>query len=114
ERPARLVLLIAAARVDQDGLAADLEQPAMHHQPDAAALRFVVMRRQPVLVLGELRVRHFCEDLAQRIARDVGFLDAHDGGFTDFEHCCSSYSGTGGRPRRRTTAGSITSARTRW
>ena len=48
--------------------------------------RFVVMRRQPVLVLGELRVRHLGEDFAQRIARDVGFLDAHDGGFADFEH----------------------------
>ena len=44
------------------------------------------MRRQPVLVLGGLRVRHLGEDFAQRIARDVGFLDAHDGGFTDFEH----------------------------
>ena len=39
ERPAGLVLLVAAAGVDQDGLAADLEQPAVHHQPDAAALR---------------------------------------------------------------------------
>ena len=33
ERPAGLVLVVAAAAVDQDGLAADLQQPAMHRQP---------------------------------------------------------------------------------
>ena len=34
ERPARLDLVVAAAAVDQDFLAADLQQPAMHREPD--------------------------------------------------------------------------------
>ncbi len=39
ERAAGLVLLVAAAGVDEDFLAADLQQPAMHGQPHGARFR---------------------------------------------------------------------------
>ena len=84
-RPARLDLVVAAAAVDEDFLAADLQEPAMHAEHDQAFAGIVVMRRQPAFVLGHMRVGEVREDVAQRIAREIGFLDARDGGLPDRE-----------------------------
>ena len=86
ERPARLDLVVAAAGVDQDLLAADLQQPAMHAELDLSGIGVVVVRRQPMLVLGQMRIAEVRKNVPQHIVRNVGFLDARDGGLADFEH----------------------------
>ena len=53
---------------------------------DLAGFGLVVVRRQPVLVLGHMRIGQIRKDVPQRIARQIGFLDPRDGGFADGEH----------------------------
>ena len=84
-RPQRPRFLVAAAAVDQDLAAVELQQPAMHAQFDLARGRIVVMRAEPVGVLGELRLGHRRENIRYRINRQIGFLDAGDGGVADLE-----------------------------
>ncbi len=55
-RPHRPRFLIAAAGVDQDFAAIDLQQPAMDAELEFAACRIVVIRREPMAVLGKMRV----------------------------------------------------------
>jgi hypothetical protein len=86
ERTAGLVLLVAAAGVDQDGLAADPQEPRVHGEQDAAALRVVVVRRQPRHVAFELRVGDLRKHLLDRIGRQVGLLDAMYRCVADLEH----------------------------
>ncbi|MFZ0101521.1 MAG: hypothetical protein WAL49_04465, partial [Pseudolabrys sp.] len=56
ERPSGLDLVVAAAGVDQDLLAADLQQPAVDGEPDQSLVSVVVMRRQPRFVFGHVRI----------------------------------------------------------
>jgi hypothetical protein len=85
-RPRRLGFVVAAAGIDQDFLAADLQQPAMHAEHDRAFAGIIVVWRQPVFVLGHVRVGEVRKNVAQRIVRDVGFLDTRDGGLAQGEH----------------------------
>ena len=101
ERPAGLRLVVAAARVDQDFLAADLQQPAVDGEPDLPGLGLIVVRRQPGLVLGHVGVGEIRKDVPQRIAREIGFLDPRDLCIADTEH-------------RHLLTGFIFSAETRW
>ena len=84
-RPQRPGFLVAAAAVDQDLAAVELQQPAVHAELDLARGRIVVVGRQPVRVLGELRLGHRRENIRHRIDRQIGFLDAGDGGLADLE-----------------------------
>ena len=86
EWPPGFCFVIAAARVDQDHLAADLQQPAVHGQPDQSCFGLVVMRRQPGLVLGDMRIGEFRKNIPRRIGREIGLLDARDGGIAYGEH----------------------------
>jgi hypothetical protein len=85
-RPRRLGFVVAAAGIDQDFLAADLQQPAMHAEHDRAFAGIIVVWRQPVFVLGHVRVGEVRKNVAQRIVRDVGFLDARDSDLAQGEH----------------------------
>jgi hypothetical protein len=81
-----LGFVVAAARVDQDLLAADLQQPAVNRQLDQSCIGFIMVRRQPGLVLGHMRVVEFRKNFARRIGRKVCFLDARDDGIAYGEH----------------------------
>jgi hypothetical protein len=86
EGPPRLGFVVAAARVDQDLLAADLQQPAMNRQPDQSCTGFIMVRRQPGLVLGHMPISEFRENIARRIGRKVCFLDARNCGIANSEY----------------------------
>ena len=80
--PPRLDLVVAAARVDQDFLATDLQQPAVNGEPDATGFGLVMMRCKPRPVFGQMRVTEFRKDFAKRISRKICLLDANNGGVT--------------------------------
>ena len=84
-RAGRPRLVIAAAAVDQNLLAVDLEQPAMDAELDLLAGDFVVVRRQPVPMLLQVGFREFRKDVGDRIDRQIGFLDPRDRRLADFE-----------------------------
>src|SRR5262249_11467340 len=86
EWPAWLDLVVAAARIDQNFLAADLQQPAMHGEPDLSGFRLVMMRREPRFVLRHMRIGEFGKDVPERIAGKIGFLDTYDRCIADTEH----------------------------
>jgi hypothetical protein len=81
----RFDFVVAATRVDQDFLAADLQQPTVNGEPDPACLSLVVMGRKPCPVLGQMCIGEFRKDFPQRISRKVGFLDADNYGIAYVE-----------------------------
>src|SRR5262249_1216035 len=90
-RPCRAHAIVAATGVDQDLLAADLEQPAVHAQLDLAARRLVVVRCGPVFILARDIVGEFRKDFLRVVDREIGFLDAGYGCVADriLEHAFS-------------------------
>src|SRR6266700_1701712 len=75
---ARLDLVVAKAGIDQDFLAADLQQPTMNGEPDLPGLGLIVVGCQPRLVFSHMGVGEFRKDIAERIARKISFLDPRD------------------------------------
>jgi hypothetical protein len=55
-RPQRPRFLIAAAAVDQDFAAVELQEPAVNAELELARMRIVVVRHEPMAVLGEMGV----------------------------------------------------------
>jgi hypothetical protein len=88
EWPPGLVLVIAAARVDQDLLLADLQEPAVHAELDQAGFRLVVIGREPRPVLVQNLLAQVGKDLGRRIGRAIDFLDPGDGGsaYVEYRH----------------------------
>src|SRR5262249_42681783 len=81
--PRRAHAIVAAAGVDQDLLAADLEQPAVHAELDLAARRLVVARCEPAFMLAQNVVGELRKDFPRIVDREVGFLDAGYGCLAD-------------------------------
>ena len=67
EGPPRLDLAVAAAGVDENFLAADLQQPAMHAELDESRLRIEMARGEPLAVLGENGVRAFGKNVGNAV-----------------------------------------------
>jgi hypothetical protein len=86
ERPPRLDLVVAATAVDQDILAPDLQEPAVHAELYESARRVVMARRQPRGMPGEDMVVEFGKDVAGAISRAIGLLDAGNAGLADRKH----------------------------
>src|SRR5664279_3326394 len=79
-------LVVAAATVDQDLAAVDLQQPAMDAELEQIAGWIVMVRRKPVAVLLEMRVGPFREQITRAVDRQIGFLNAGNRGFADLEY----------------------------
>src|SRR5262245_25159480 len=94
ERPRWPAPVVAAAAVDQDGLAADFQEPAVHAELDEVLVAIVVMRRHPMGMLCRDRIGVFWKDVARPIDRQIGLLDPGNAGLANGElgHCMSFYS----------------------
>src|SRR3984957_16687013 len=66
-RPQGPRFLVAAAAVDQAFAAVELQEPAVYAELDLARGGIVVMRAEPVRVLGELRFGHRRKNIRYRI-----------------------------------------------
>src|SRR5262245_64713820 len=89
ERPAGFYLVVAAARVDENSLAADLQEPAMDRKYDLAGRGLVMMRSQPTFVLREQGIGKVRKYVAQEIAWKICLFDARDRGLANFKQLSS-------------------------
>src|SRR5215831_5035460 len=83
ERPRRPRPVVAAAAVDENALAADLQQPAVHAELDEVLLGVIVMRRHPMGVLRGDPGVVFGENVARAVHRQISLLNTRDAGLAD-------------------------------
>jgi hypothetical protein len=86
KRPRRPRLVVAATAVDENLLAPDLHEPAVHAKLDEVLFGVVVIWRHPMHVGGGDRGIIFRKNIARTVDRQVGFLDAPDARFAHRKH----------------------------